>query len=213
MSRSYDSDRTSTRKRVRPFLETCAKLRARAVLVAGDDPDESRLTASFAGFCEAAVPYGLTGDLEFMPWTKVPDARTAQRIATNSAQPNARVLVDLHAGRSSTTLADIAALPRSLLSYAQICDAPREVPITDEGLIHTARQARLIPGDGGIDLVGIFAQLPPDLPVSVEIPNREEMAAGVEAWAARALAASRSVLVARDAAVARGESLRRDGDS
>jgi hypothetical protein len=31
----------------------------------------------------------------------------------NSAQPNARVLVDsLHAGRSSTTLADIAALPR-----------------------------------------------------------------------------------------------------
>src|SRR3954454_1730851 len=177
---------------VRTFLETCQRLDAKAVLVAGDDPDEARLTASFAAFCEAAAPHGLTGDLEFMPWTKVPDARTAQRITVNVAQPNARVLVDsLHAGRSSTTLADLAALRRSLLSYAQICDAPGEVPITDEGLIHTAREARLIPGDGGIDLVGIFAQLPPDLPVSVEIPNRVEMASGVETWAARALAASR----------------------
>jgi hypothetical protein len=55
---------------VRPFFETCQKLDAKAVLVAGDDPDEARLTASFVAFCEAAAPYGLTGDLEFMPWTK-----------------------------------------------------------------------------------------------------------------------------------------------
>jgi sugar phosphate isomerase/epimerase len=197
---------------VRPFLETCQKLDAKAVLVAGDDPDEARLTASFAAFCEAAAPYGLTGDLEFMPWTKVPDARTAQRIAVKAAQPNARVLVDsLHAGRSSTTLADLAALPRSLLGYAQICDAPGEVPTTAEGLIHTARQARLLPGDGGLDLVGIFAQLPQDLPVSVEIPNDRGMAElGVREWARRALAASKAVLAKRDEAVAKGESLRRD---
>src|SRR3954468_24112012 len=77
---------------VRPFLETCRTLDAKAVLVAGDDPDEARLTASFAAFCKAAAPYGLTGDLEFMPWTKVPDAKTAQRIAVNAGQPNARVL-------------------------------------------------------------------------------------------------------------------------
>jgi sugar phosphate isomerase/epimerase len=197
---------------VRPFLETCQKLDAKAVLVAGDDPDEARLTASFAAFCQAAAPYGLTGDLEFMPWTKVPDARTAQRIAVKAAQPNARVLVDsLHAGRSSTTLADLAALPRALLGYAQICDAPGEVPATAEGLIHTARQARLLPGDGGLDLVGIFAQLPQDLPVSVEIPNDRAMAElGVREWARQALAASKAVLAKRDEAVAKGESLRRD---
>jgi sugar phosphate isomerase/epimerase len=197
---------------VRPFFETCRTLDAKAVLVAGDDPDEARLTASFAAFCEAAAPYGLTGDLEFMPWTKVPDARTARRIAVNAGQPNARVLVDsLHAGRSSTTLADLAALPRSLLGYAQICDAPGEIPTTPDGLIHTARQARLLPGDGGLDLVGIFAQLPQDLPVSVEIPNDRGMAElGVREWARRALAASKAVLAKRDAAVAKGESLRRD---
>ena len=199
---------------VRTFLETCQKLGAKAVLVAGDDPDEARLTASFAAFCEAAAPFGLTGDLEFMPWTKVPDARTAQRIAVKAAQPNARVLVDaLHVGRSSTTLADLAALPRSLLGYAQICDAPGEVPTTADGLIYTARQARMLPSDGGLDLVGIFAQLPQDLPISVEIPNDRGMAElGVREWARRALSASKAVLAKRDEAVAKGKSLRQDVD-
>lgn len=145
-----------------------------------------------------------------MPWTKVPDAATALRIAKAAAQPNARVLVDaLHVARSATTLADLAALPRAMLGYAQICDAPAAVPATDEGLIHMAREARLIPGEGGIDLVGLFAQLPPDLPVSVEIPNREGIARhGVHAWAARALAESRAVIARRDAALARGDTLR-----
>jgi hypothetical protein len=88
------------------------------------------------------------------------------------------------------------------------------VPATDEGLIRTAREARLIPGEGGLDLVGIFAQLPWDLPVSVEIPNRECMAElGLREWARRALAASRTVLGRRDEAVERGESLRRNVQS
>lgn len=195
----------------RAFLENCQALGARAILVAGDDPDEARLTASYARFCEAAAPCGLTADLEFMPWTRVPDARTALRVVRNAAQPNGRVLVDsLHAGRSATSLADLAGLPAELLSYAQICDAPGDVPATEAGLIHTAREARLLPGDGGIDLVGIFSQLPADLPVSVEIPNLASSAAlGVEAWTAAALARTRTTLDRRDAAVARGASLRK----
>lgn len=198
---------------VKPFLEVCGALGARAVLVAGDDPDEGRLTASFAAFCEAAAPYGLTGDLEFMPWTQVPDASSALRIVTAANQPNGRVLVDaLHAGRSRTTLADIAAIPAARLSYAQICDAPAEVPSTTEGLIHTARQARLLPGEGGIDLVGIFSQLPAELPVSVEVPHLERMSQlGVREWARQALAAARTSLAARDEAVANGGALRREG--
>lgn len=194
----------------RPFLELCGELNARAILVAGDDPDEARLTATFSAFCEAAAPYGLTGDLEFMPWTKVPDARTALRIVTAAGQPNGRVLVDaLHAGRSQTTLADIAAIPAGRLSYAQICDAPGEIPSTDEGLIFTARQARLLPGEGGIDLAGIFSQLPADLPISVEIPHLERSAQlGPREWARQALVATRTVLAARDTAMAGGASLR-----
>lgn len=183
-------------EKFKPFLEVCGALGAKAILVAGDDPDEARMTQSYAAFCRAAAPHGLTADLEFMPWTKVPDAKTALRIVLAAGEPNGRVLVDaLHAARSSTTFSDLEALPRNLLSYAQICDAPGEVPTTVEGLVHTARLARLIPGEGGIDLARMFACLPADLPVSVEIPNVEGKARlGIDAWAARALAASRKVL-------------------
>jgi sugar phosphate isomerase/epimerase len=179
-----------------PFFEVGAKLGARALLVAGDDEDEARLTASFATLCEAAAPFGLSADLEFMPWTRVPDARTALRIVLGAAQPNGGVLVDaLHVARSATRLADVAAIPRHCLHYAQICDAPAEVPSTVEGLIHTARCERLLPGDGGIDLAGIFSLLPRELPISVEIPHDREVAAiGAEEWARRALAASKRVL-------------------
>ena len=172
-----------------PFLETCAALGARAVLVAGDDPDEPRLAQSFAAFSAAAAPFGLTADLEFMPWTNVANANAALRIVEAAGAENGRVLVDaLHFARSATSLDDIAALPTARLGYAQICDAPGEIPNTVEGLIHTARLERLLPGEGGIDLPALFARMPATLPVSVEVPNAKGVAAfGVEAWARRAL--------------------------
>jgi sugar phosphate isomerase/epimerase len=178
------------------FLDVAAQLKARAILVAGDDPDEARLTASFAAFCRAAAPFGLTADLEFMPWTAVKDAKTALRIVTNAAQPNGRVLVDaLHAARSTTTLDDLTKLPPAFLSYAQLCDAPAGIPATTEELIYTARSARLLPGDGGIDLRGMLRGLPGDLPISLEIPNDEWLPKlGAEEWARRALAAARRVV-------------------
>jgi len=178
------------------FLETAGKLGARAILVAGDDPDPARLTQSYARFCEAAATFGLTADLEFMPWTAVPDARTALRIVTGADRPNGRILVDaLHAARSKTTLADLAAIPRSRLSYAQLCDAPAEIPDTVDGLIHTARSARLLPGEGGIDLAGIMRQLPEDLPLSLEIPNAELLPKlGAEQWSRDALTAAKRVV-------------------
>src|SRR3954451_16329863 len=97
---------------VRPFLETCQKLDAKAVLVAGDDPDEARLTASFAAFCEAAAPYGLTGDLEFMPWSDVPALAAAIRVVQGAAQPNGCILVDaLHFDRSLSRILNLYAVP------------------------------------------------------------------------------------------------------
>jgi len=179
-----------------PFLETGARLGARAMLVAGDDPDEARLTASFAALCEAAAPFGLTADLEFMPWTRVPDARTALRIVAGAGTANGGVLVDaLHYARSGSSLADIAAIPRARLHYAQLCDAPAEAPGTVEGLVHAARRQRLLPGEGGIDLAGLIGALPRDLPISVEIPDERRAAElGAEAWASRALAATQALL-------------------
>jgi sugar phosphate isomerase/epimerase len=178
------------------FLEAAARIEASAILVAGDDPDEARLTQTFAEFCRAAAPYGLTADLEFMPWTAVKNAGAALRIVRGAGEPNGRVLVDaLHAARSATTLDDIAGIPRHLLSYAQLCDAPAGIPATEAEVLHTARSARLLPGDGGIDLAGIIRRLPDDLPFSLEIPNDEWLPKlGAEEWSRRALAAARRVV-------------------
>lgn len=186
-------------KAVEPFLDACGELGAKAVLVAGDDPEEDRLTASFARFCEAAAPYGLTANLEFMPWTKVPDVKAALRIVERAGHANGCVLVDaLHVARSATTLADLASIPAGRQTYAQICDAPAEIPDNDEGLIFTARCERLLPGEGGIDLVSMFSALPADLPVSVEIPNDARMPVlGPREWARQALAATKAVLKRR----------------
>jgi sugar phosphate isomerase/epimerase len=157
---------------VRRFLEVCGAFCARAVLTAGDDPNESRLTENFSAFCDAAAPFGLTADLEFMPWTETPNVKAALRVVERAGRPNGRILVDaLHFERSGSTLDDIAAIPPAMLSYAQICDAPAIYPHTTAALIHTAREARLPPGEGDIDLRSLFAALPPELPVSVEVPH------------------------------------------
>lgn len=178
------------------FCERCEALSARHVLVAGDDPDPARLTDSFARFCEIAARHHLTGDLEFMPWTAVPDLTAALRIVQAAAAPNGGVLVDaLHYDRSTTTLEQIAALPRGLVNYVQFCDGPVPYDPSDEGLIHIARAERLFPGQGGIDLIGLAQSIPGDVTVSVEIPHRalaEKLDA--RARAAMAIEATKGIL-------------------
>jgi sugar phosphate isomerase/epimerase len=172
-------------------------LGARAVLVAGDDPDEARLVERYAQVCERVGRHGMTADLEFMPWTAVPDARSALRLIERAGRPaNAGILVDaLHVGRSHTSLDDIRAIPRELLHYAQICDGLAGTGFSVEQLIHTARCERLLPGEGTVDLRGLFAALPADLPVSVEVIHLErERHATPLAWAQACLAASRPFL-------------------
>lgn len=165
-----------------PLFEVGAQLGARSVLVAGDEPDAAGLADGFAQLCETAAPFGLCADLEFMPWTAVPNAQAALRVLRAAGAPaNAGILVDaLHVGRSDTSLADLASIPREWLHYAQICDASVRPPdggaFTTEELIHTARCERLPPGEGAIDLHGLFSALPDSLPVSVEVVHLARMA-------------------------------------
>jgi sugar phosphate isomerase/epimerase len=180
-----------------PLLEAGAALTARAVLVVGDDPDAARLAQSFGRLCELARPFSLTIDLEFLPWTQVRDANGALAIVDAAGRPsNAGVLVDaLHMARSTSTLADIAALPASCVHYAQICDGPGNGTFTHQQMLHTALFERLLPGEGGIDLKGIFQALPPGLPVSIEIPHHvRQPQLGAREWARQALVATRALL-------------------
>ncbi len=184
-----------------PLFELGEALGARAVLVAGDDRDPARLADSYARLCDRMRPYGLTADLEFMPWTGVPNARSALATVEAAGRPsNAGILVDaLHVDRSSTSLDDIRALPRGLLHYAQVCDAPSRMRhgrhFTDDELITTARSARLPPGEGDIDLRGLSDALPADLPLSIEVVHLDRMRLlGDARWAGACLSAARRLL-------------------
>ncbi len=152
-------------------IATAARLGARELLVAGNDPDEARLTASFAAFCELAARYGLGAVIEFMPWTDAKDLIQAARIVERSGQTNAGVLIDpFHFSRSRSRMEDIAAIPVSRLRYLQFCDVPAEIPATMDEILAQARAERLPPGEGGLDLLGLLRALPSNIPVSVEVP-------------------------------------------
>ncbi len=155
-----------------PFCALGQQLGARHILVAGDDTDRNRLIHTYGVFCELAARYGLTADIEPMPWTAVKNLADARQITDAAGLNNAGILIDaLHWDRSGDTPADISAIPTSRLHYAQVCDGPKPYDPSEADMIRIAREARLFPGDGGIDLKAMLQALPARLPISVEIPN------------------------------------------
>lgn len=156
---------------LRPFLETAARLEARQVLVAGNDDNVARSAENLATLAQAGEAYGLTMNLEPMPWTAMRTLADAQAIIDASGQHNVGILVDaIHFWRAGESLSSLAKLSSNQLNYMQLCDAPAQIPDNTEELIYQARCARNVPGEGGLDLRGLLAALPATLPVSVEVP-------------------------------------------
>ncbi|HEX7386502.1 MAG TPA: sugar phosphate isomerase/epimerase [Castellaniella sp.] len=176
-----------------PFFEAGQKLGARHILVTGEDPDLARLTDSFARLCEACQPYGLTADMEFMPWMAANCIQTTRKIIEDAGQDNGGILVDpIHFLRSASTLDDLRQLPAGMIHYAQICDAPAQGPTDTAGLVQASRHARLLPGEGDIPLKDMMRCYAPDLTISIEIPNtRRRSEAGTLAWITQCLEASK----------------------
>jgi len=155
----------------RSALETGARFGAREALIAGNDPDEARLTANFAAFCDLAGEYGIAGNLEPMPWTDVKDFIQGVRIVNAAGRANAGVLIDpIHFDRGGSKASEIATASPTRLRYMQLCDAPAERPRDMSTVLYQARAERLMPGDGGLDLQGMLRAVPPDIPLSLEIP-------------------------------------------
>jgi sugar phosphate isomerase/epimerase len=184
------------------FLETGAELGARHVITAAYDPDRARLIERYAALCDLAAPFGLSVDLEFYPWTTVPNLSNAVEVVGAADRPNSGILLDtLHFDRSDSTFDELDRVPSNWLPFVHVCDAPAERPATTEGLIFTARAERLFPGDGGIDIAAIMRHMPPDIPVAVEIPMErltrevgpEEVARRAREAAARVLATAQSI--------------------
>jgi sugar phosphate isomerase/epimerase len=154
------------------LLEAGAELGARHVIGQLPDPDRERKIERFAALCDLASRFGLTVELEFPSWTETPDLTEATHVLRAVNRANAGLLVDvLHFTRSRSSIEELKQLPREWFRFAHVCDAAAEVPATTEGLIRTARVERLFPGEGGIDVRGILAAMPQDIPYTLEIPR------------------------------------------
>ena len=159
-------------KKYLQFLEVAEQLGAKHILIAGNDPEQARLTQNFAQFCELSQQYGLSCDLEFMPWTDVKNLTQAQQIVEASGQDNAAILIDsLHFDRSDSTLEQVKALDPKRINYVQLCDGLAHYDSSDAGLIKIARSDRLVPGQGEIDLVSLIRALPANMTLAAEVPN------------------------------------------
>jgi len=154
-----------------PVLESAAVLGAREAVVNGDEPDPRVLAGLLHGLCELGRRYGIRMNLEPTPWTGIPTIAAAVAVIEACGHPDARLMIDtIHVDRSGGTLADLAAVPPTLIDYIQVCDAVGPRPADFETMIHQARNERAFPGDGNLDLVGMLSVLPSGVPLSLEAP-------------------------------------------
>ncbi len=155
----------------------------------------ARLADRLGALSTLAQARGLRVSLEFFPWTVVPDLSSARRVA-EAAGDGVGVLADsLHFDRSGSSLDVLRAFPPSRLPFAHICDAPVQQSYSEADLLHTARDERLPPGEGDIDLAGFLGALPSDIPVCAEVPMTSlTAAAGEDVVLGRVAAACRRLL-------------------
>jgi sugar phosphate isomerase/epimerase len=179
-----------------PFVATGAELGARYVITAPYDPDLARLADRLGAMSDLCSRHGMRAILEFFPWTDVPNLSAAAAVVAATNRPDCGILLDtLHYARSHSTSADFAGIPASRFPFVHVCDAPAGTSWTRAQLFHAGRVERLPPGEGGIDIKGILAHLPPGTPIALEVPMTAVAAVeGEEAVARRVRQAAERLL-------------------
>ncbi len=154
-----------------PLFETGALLGASNVIVAPYDPDRTRLIERFSALCALGARYSMGVMMEFFPWAEIKSLKEASAFIRDAAQPNGGVLVDsLHFMRSGSSFEELSRIPPARLPFVHLCDAPAAPPGSREGLLFQAREERLPPGEGGLDLVGFLRHLPSGTSLALEVP-------------------------------------------
>ncbi len=171
----------------RPVLETGARLGAKHVLVAGNDPDEARLVERLAELADLCAPLGLAPAVEPMPWTDVRDLAQGLRVVEGARRTDVGLLVDpIHFDRAGDTPEALRAVDPARLPYLQFCDAPAQRPDTLDELLRQARAERQLPGEGGLDLAALLRAVPRTRALSLEMPLQSR-GAGLDAYGRAAL--------------------------
>lgn len=138
--------------------EALGASRLNVVMMSGGAVSVEEMAEVLAGVVDRAAPHGLGVHLEFVPFMAVPDAATAWQVVQRAERPSCGVMVDSwHCFRGPTSEADLRAIPGERVLGVQINDAPAQ-PADPNPVVETLHH-RLVPGEGDIDLVGLFRLL------------------------------------------------------
>ena len=179
-------------------IETAARIGAPSVVAVDLCPTPPSLDEAATGFatlCDLAAEHGLRAHIEFLPVGGIRTLAQAWAIVQEAGRPNGGLTIDAwHFFRSGSTLAELAEIPGSRVHTVQLCDAPA-APMTD--LWAELMTARLLPGEGALDLLGLLHTLDrigSIAPIGVEVFNSRQnelpLAQVAQSWAA----ATRSLL-------------------
>jgi sugar phosphate isomerase/epimerase len=155
------------------FYAIAEAVGARSLNVAqgfGAKIDLDRAAEALAGVCDRAREHGLLVTLEYLPWSGIPDLKTALAIVERSGRANATLMFDSwHSFRGPTDDAQLEAIPGARIGSVQLNDAPAE-PAGD--LVSETLNARLLPGEGAIPLlrwIRILDRIGSRAPIGVEV--------------------------------------------
>ena len=158
-----------------PALEVSAELGARYVISSVWTREWNYAVESLAELCDLANGLGLTISMEFVTWACVNTLKETVRLCREVNRKNLGLMIDtLHFNRSRVGLQELESVPREWFHFAQVCDAPATIPSATQDLILTGREARLYPGEGGIDIAAILHRIP-EVPYVLELPNLERV--------------------------------------
>lgn len=157
-------------------FSAAAELGATDVLSSIWSKDKAYYYSEFAKICDLAAKYSLRVNLEFVTFAEISNLIEALDVLDTVGRPNAYLMVDtLHAHRSRVSVDDIAKVERAKFGFIHLCDGPEPIPALDDpSMTGVAREGRLYPGEGEIDLKGMLIAMPSN-PISIELPNSKEM--------------------------------------
>lgn len=150
-----DADRSAIDAEARPVFSLSVQLGAEEVLAVALDADPIDLDVAARGFaylCDLAARHGLRIGLEFLPWSSVPDLRTAAALVERANRDNGGLVIDSwHWQRQpgGPDLDTLRSIPPHRIHVLQLNDAPTK---PDGDLLEETMFKRLLPGEGEIDL-------------------------------------------------------------
>ena len=112
---------------------------------------------AFADLCDRAAERGLLVQLEFLPWSNIPDLEAAWYVVGEAGRANGGLALDAwHYFRSGSDGPLLRTIPGDRVIGLQLCDAPA-APEPDP--MRATLEARLLPGDGELALGALVSDL------------------------------------------------------